>query len=136
MMSFTQSLISFSFFFLLCLFTENYAMLVSTQLQAFVEINTLLRTVMCSEMYKSIKCMYCMYCMYYVYQIILKQRCFFNNSIMKSYQFKDNNFRWSFPLLSRRYSKQLINKYITYKWNWHKRTTNNSSFVMLWLRPV
>ena len=55
-MSLTQSLISLSFHFLLCFVIEINAMVISTQLQTFTDINTLVRTVVCLEMYNSMNC--------------------------------------------------------------------------------
>ena len=61
-------------------------MVISTQLQAFTDINTLVRTVVCLEMYNS------MNCISYIYHNIFIQRLIFNYSIMKSFQFIDNDF--------------------------------------------
>ena len=59
-------------------------MVVSTQLQAFVDINTLLRTVMCFEMYKSINCIVCIVCIMSIKYLLTQM--LFNNRVMKSYQ--------------------------------------------------
>ena len=85
-MSLTRSLISFSFLFLLCFVIEINAMVISTQLQAFTDINTLVRIVVCLEMYNS------MNSISYIYHNIFIQRLVFNYSIMKSFQFIDNDF--------------------------------------------
>ena len=57
-------------------------MVISTQLQAFTYINTLVRTVVCLEMYNS------MNCISYTYHNVFTQRLVFNYSIMKSFQFE------------------------------------------------
>ena len=61
-------------------------MVISTQLQAFTNINTLVRTVVCLEMYNSINCIS------YIYHSIFIQRLVLNYSIMKSFKFIDNYF--------------------------------------------
>ena len=84
MMSLTRSLISFSVFFNVFFIIEINVMVISTQLPAFTYINTLLRTVVCLEMYNSINCIP------YIYHNIFIQRLVFHYSIMKSFQFIEN----------------------------------------------
>ena len=72
--------------FLLCLFIEINAMVISVHLQALIYINTLLRTVMCYEMYKSINCIP------YIYHNIFIHRLVFNDIITKSLQLIENDF--------------------------------------------
>ena len=59
-------------------------MVISTQLQAFMYINALLRTVMCFEMYNSINCIP------YISHNIFIQSLVFKYCIMKSFQFIEN----------------------------------------------
>ena len=58
---------------------------ISIQLQALIYINTLLRTVMCFEMYNSINCIP------YIYHDIFIQRLVFKDNITKSFQLIEND---------------------------------------------